>query len=212
MIVSLGTGAQERLLAIARRSFEPYARRHGYELDLRTHAPDGPRPTPWKKVPILREAVERYELVVWLDADVVIVDGRADIADELEDGRFLYLAEHRKDGSRMPNTGVMMMRGGEQAARFLDELWALDRYTNHMWWENAAACELLGYELDPPRPARSTPLLEQTKLISPRWNSIVGDGVRGVRIRHFAGYKPRTRAAMMLAATAEARLRRLVGR
>lgn len=212
MIVSMGVGPQERLLQIAQRTIEPYARRHGYELDLRTKVPDGPRPTPWKKVPILRELVERYSLVVWLDADIVIVDGRTDIASELEDERFLYLAEHRKGGSQMPNTGVLMLRGGEQAARFLDELWALERYTDHMWWENAAACELLGYELDPPRPSRQTPLLEQTKLISPRWNTIVGDGVRGARIRHFAGYKPRTRAALMLAATAEARARALLER
>jgi hypothetical protein len=212
VIVSMGVGPQERLLQIARRTIEPYARRHGYDLDLHTQLDEAPRPASWMKVPILRRLVERYELVVWLDADVVIVDGRVDIASELDDEHFLFLAEHSKEDSQMPNAGVIMLRSGEQAAGFLDTLWAMDRYVDHQWWENAAICELLGYELDPPRPAHQTPLLEQTKLISPRWNTIVGDGVRGARIRHFAGYKTRTRAALMLAATAEARARSLVGR
>ncbi|HEU0249717.1 MAG TPA: hypothetical protein VFR48_03235 [Solirubrobacteraceae bacterium] len=212
VIVSMGIGPQQNLLRIARRTIEPYARRHGYDLDLHTRLLEQPRPASWMRVPILRKLVERYELVVWLDADIVIVDGRDDIATELDDEHFLYLAEHRKDGSQMPNAGVMMLRGGEQAANFLDQLWAMDQYVDHQWWENAAICELLGYELDPPRPGRPTPLLQRTKIISPRWNTIVGDGVRRARIRHFAGYKTRTRAALMTAATVEARTRSLLGR
>lgn len=212
VIASLGAGPQESLLRLARRTIEPYAERHGYELSLHTQVMDSSRPAPWSKIRILRELVERYELVVWLDADLVIVDARVDIASELEEGRFLYLVEHRHSDWSMPNTGVMMLRGGAEAARFLDETWSLERYVDHRWWENAAVCELLGYELDPPRPTRSTPLLEQTKLISPRWNSIVDAHVRNARIRHFPGYAPRTRRALMLAATAEARGRSLLRR
>jgi hypothetical protein len=212
VIASMGLGPQQSLLGIARRTIEPYARRHGYDLDLRTEVADRPRPASWLRVPILRELVDRYELVVWLDADVVIVDGRVDLASEVDDEHFLYLAEHRLHGSQMPNAGVIMLRGGADAASFLDTLWAMDHYVDHQWWENAAICELLGYELDPPRPARDTPLLARTKLISPRWNSVIGAGVRQPRIRHFAGYKTRTRMALMLTATAEACARSLIYR
>lgn len=212
VIASLGAGPQESLLRIARRTIEPYASRYGYDLSLHTEVVDDGRPAPWSKIRILRELVDRYELVVWLDADLVIVDGRVDLASELEDDCFLYLVEHQHSDWRMPNTGVMMLRGGQQAADFLDETWSLDGYAEHRWWENAAVCELLGYELDPPRPVRQTPLLEKTKFISPRWNSIIDANVRGARIRHFPGYALRTRTALMLAATAEARLRSLLGR
>jgi hypothetical protein len=212
VIASLGAGPQESLLRIARRTIEPYAKRHGYDLSLHTQVVENSRPAPWSKIRILRELVDRYELVVWLDADLAIVDGRMDLASELEDGRFLYLVEHRHKDWRMPNTGVMMLRGGAEAADFLDETWSLERFIDHRWWENAAVCELLGYELDPPRPVRQTPLMEQTKFISPRWNSIVDAHVRGARIRHFPGYALRTRTALMLAATLEARARSLVGR
>jgi hypothetical protein len=212
VIASLGAGPQQSLLRLARRTIEPYAKRHGYELELHTDVVDASRPAPWSKIRILRQLVERYELVVWLDADLVIVDARVDLASELEDGRFLYLVEHRHSDWRMPNTGVMMLRGGAEAAAFLEETWSLERYVEHRWWENAAVCELLGYELEPPRPVRRTPLLEQTKFISPRWNSIMDARVRGARIRHFPGYALRTRTALMLAATAEARARALLAR
>ena len=75
VIASLGSGQQRQLLAIARRTIEPYARRYGYDLRLHTEVVDSRRPPPWSKIRILRELIENYELVVWLDADVVIVDG-----------------------------------------------------------------------------------------------------------------------------------------
>jgi hypothetical protein len=212
VIASLGAGPQQRLLELSRRTFEPYARRHGYELALHTRVVDESRPAPWSKIRILRDLVERYETVVWLDADLVIVDDRVDIARELDDGRFLGLVEHRHPTWRMPNTGVMVLRGGAEAAGFLDAVWVLDRYVEHQWWENAAVCDLLGYELDPPRPVRDTPWRAGAQFISPRWNWIMDARVRGARIRHFPGYALRTRTALMAAAMAEARVRSLVAR
>jgi galactosyl transferase GMA12/MNN10 family len=212
VIVSLGTGPQESLLRLARRSFTPYARRHGYDLDLHTEIVDGARPAPWSKIPLLRDLVLRYETVVWLDADTVIVDRSVDIADEVVREAFLYLVEHTVRGEPRPNTGVMLLRGGEEAASFLDEVWALKSYVHHRWWENAAVCELLGYSVDPPARLRATRLRERTRFISPRWNWTTDAPVRGARIRHFPGFAPRTRRLMMLAALAEAEARAVVSR
>jgi galactosyl transferase GMA12/MNN10 family len=206
-LVSLGCGPQEHLLRLASRSFGPYARRHGYDLHLHADVVDRSRPAPWSKIPILRELVDSYETVVWVDADAVIVDGRVDIAEELVPDRFLYLAEHVVRSGPRPNTGVMMLRGGRKAAAFLDAVWALDKYTEHRWWENAAVCELLGYDVDPPRRLGSTPWREQTQFISGRWNWIYDARVRAAHIRHFPGFSLRTREILMLGSLAEARLR-----
>ncbi|MGH2916591.1 MAG: hypothetical protein ACRDMX_16560 [Solirubrobacteraceae bacterium] len=207
VIVSLGAGRQRGLLALAGRSFAPYAQRHGYDLRLDTEPLDRSRPAPWSKVLILRELVARYELVVWIDADAVIVDRRVDIASELRDGCFLHLVEHVVDGRPRPNTGVMALRGGERSVAFLDAVWALDRYVTHRWWENAAVCELLGYGVDPPQRLASTAWREQTAFLSGRWNWITDARVPGARIRHFPGFSLRTRELLMLAALAEARVR-----
>jgi hypothetical protein len=212
VIASLGTGPQERLLRLARRTVAPYARRHGYELALHTVPVETTRPVPWSKVLILRDLVEHHETVVWLDADLVVVDGRADIAAELPADRFLGLVEHRIGAARFPNSGVMVLRGGERSAAFLDAVWALDEYTNHQWWENAAICHLLGYTLDPPRSVGQTEWRTGAAFLSPRWNWIKDARVRRARIRHFPGFAPRTRLGLMALATAEAKLRSVLGR
>jgi hypothetical protein len=197
-IVSLGSGPQSRLLGLAARSFRPYAARHGYSLELHTEIVDPTRPAPWSKIVLLRRLAEEYDLLLWLDADLVIVDRSRDIADELEDGRFLYLAEHQTKEGRMPNSGVMLMRGGEQTAGFLDEVYAQEDLIDHRWWENAAICRLLGYSLDPVGPGTPTPLLTRhTKLISSRWNSIRDAPAPGAYIRHYPGYSLKVRAAFM---------------
>jgi hypothetical protein len=197
-IASIGTGAHERLLRLAARSFRPYAARHGYELHLHTDVIDTSRPAPWSKVRILRDLLDRHELVVWLDSDLIVVDPRADIASNVPDDRFLALVEHRIGAARFPNTGVMVLR--PDARGFLDEVWAQEDLIDHQWWENAAICRLLGYELEPePHPERETQLAhDHTHWLDPRWNSIPDAPAPHPRIRHYPGYKTRTRAAFML--------------
>jgi hypothetical protein len=211
-IVSLGAGPQERLLRIARTSFRPYAERHGYDLHLHTEPLDGDRPPPWSKIVALRELQDDYDVLLWLDADLVIVDGRRDIASELVDGRFLYLVEHRTREGAMPNSGVTLLRTGEHCREFLDLVWAQEDLVDHRWWENAAICRLLGYELDPVRPGPPTEWRKRTELISGRWNSIRDAPTAHARIRHYPGYSLKTRAAFMARDSATAALRRSVGR
>jgi galactosyl transferase GMA12/MNN10 family len=197
-ILSIGAGPQRALLAISKRTFSPYARRHGYDLLLYSEPPPVDRPLPWAKIALLREAVRQYEVLLWLDADLMIVDQTVDIATELEPGRFLYLVEHRYDGTRMPNSGVMLIRSGVEAEAFLDEVWGQSQFAHHKWWENAAICHVLGYELDPPSPRHETPFLAATKLLSPRWNSVPDAPAVTPRIRHYPGYSVKVRLALML--------------
>jgi hypothetical protein len=211
-IVSLGAGPQARLLKLARLTIEPYARRHGYDLHLYTQSLDPARPTPWSKIVALRRLQDSYDLLLWLDADLMIVDGRVDIATELEDGRFLYLVEHSTKEGRMPNSGVMMLRTGPDCGLFLEQVWAQEDLIEHTWWENSAISRLLGYELDPPRPGPVTPSRERTKLLPERWNSIHDAPAPHARVRHYPGYSLKTRAAFMARDLATAAVRRAAGR
>jgi hypothetical protein len=133
-----------------------------------------------------------------MDADAVVVDRTLDIACELQPERFLYLVEHHTPEGRMPNSGVMLLRGGSETVDFLDEVHAQEDLIEHRWWENAAICRLLGYRLDPVGPGSPTRLLTQhTKLISPRWNSIPDAPADRPRIRHYPGYSLKVRYALM---------------
>lgn len=192
-IASLGVGPHERLLRLAARSFAPFAARHGYDLHLRTEILEPSRPAPWSKIPLVRGLLDRYEVVLWLDSDLVIVDGRDDVpAPEL-----MALVEHATKEGRMPNSGVWALRAGEEARRFLDEVWAQEDLVGHRWWENAAICRLLGYSLDPVGPSAPTPWLERTTFLDPRWNSIPDAPAERPRIRHYPGYSTKVRGAFM---------------
>jgi len=192
-IASLGTGAHEPLLRLAARSFGPFARRHGYDLHLHTEPLEPSRPAPWSKIPLLRELLGRYEQVLWLDSDLVIVDPREDVPAP----RCMALVEHTTKEGRMPNSGVWALRAGADAVAFLDAVWAQEDLVEHKWWENAAICRLLGYTLDPLGPGAPTEWRERTELLDPRWNSIPDARARRPRIRHYPGYAPRTRAVLM---------------
>jgi hypothetical protein len=196
-IASLGCGPQERLLRVAERTLAPYAARHGYSLHLHTEPVDRTRPIPWSKVPILRDLLARNEIVVWLDADLMVLDGRRDIADDLPADRLMAMVEHHTKEGQMPNSGVWVLRGGDEAVALMDEIWAQDDLTDHRWWENAAICRLLGYALDPVGPAEPTALLARTAWLDGRWNAIPDAPAPRPRIRHYPGYATRTRLAFM---------------
>jgi hypothetical protein len=211
-IISMGSGPQSRLLRLMTATVVPYASRHGYDVHLLTEPIDPERPAPWSKIRAFQRLQHDYDVLVWLDADLMVVDGRVDIATELEDGRFLYLVEHRTPEGRLPNSGVMMVRTGADCAAFLEAVWAQRDLIEHRWWENAAIARLLGYDLDPPQAVARTEWLRKTKLLSGRWNSIHDSPAGSPRIRHYPGYKLRTRTAFMARDLAVAAARGALGR
>lgn len=210
-IVSVGSGPQRDLLRLTSRTFRPYAERHGYDLHLFANAPQDVRPPSWSRIELFRRLHSRYDLLVWLDADLVIVDGRRDIATELPADRMLGLVQHETDEGTMPNAGVMLLRCGDETLGFLDDVWAQEDLVDHKWWENAAICRLLGYDLDPVALRSPTRLLtDLTTFIDPRWNSIPDARARRPFIRHFPGYATGTRLALMRASLVEAAARRAI--
>jgi hypothetical protein len=198
VLCSLAVGPQERLLRLARGSFARYADRHGYALDLRHELLSTERPPPWSKVLLLQELLTTHDLVLWIDADAVIVDGSRDIADDLAPDHFMGLVEHAYDDVVMANTGVLVLRRGDLAERFLDAVWGATDLIDHQWWENAAVMRELGYDLDPPRPARESRYRKATTFLPKEWNSIRLDRAAHARIRHYPGYSLKTRSAFML--------------
>lgn len=194
----MGSGPQECLLDLARSTFEPYASRHGYDLALHRTTRSNQRPLAWGKVPILQELLASHEIVVWIDADAMIVDGRIDIATQLPDGQLMALVQHYVNGTTMPNTGVWVLRGGTEALGLMDAIWDQEDLIQHRWWENAALCRLFGYDIETMTLSRpSSLLLERTHVLDKSWNSIPDDPASSPRIRHYPGFAVNTRRALM---------------
>jgi hypothetical protein len=197
VLCSIGAERQRALLAIASRSFRPYARRHGYSRELRTQSVDPSRPPAWSKVALIRQQLEQHETVVWLDADTVVVRGDRDIADELPDDRFLGLVEHVVAGRPNPNTGVMVVRAGDRAQRFFSAVWDATEYLDHRWWEQAAVMNLLGYDPETGQRVRESEWTDGVQWLDKSWNSIRDDPAPHPRIRHWPGYTLTRRACEM---------------
>ena len=218
-LCSVGAGPHAALLAVSEPTFRAYAERHGYELLTSTAAPSA-RPPAWAKVPLLREALDRFDLVLWIDADAVIVDAGRDIADELDGDRALALVQHRHGDAAIPNTGVMLLRSGELCRSLLDDMWAAKRYVHHPWWENAALLDALGYDVprfsrmerllrrrsQPCRPARPSRYRDATQFLPGEWNWSYLDRAPNPRIVHCLGVPVEQRLRDMRAAI-EGRLR-----
>ena len=212
VITTLGAGPQRELLDLALPSFEAYADRHGYEVDARTEVPVRDRPASWSKIAIIREHLRDADAVVWLDADALVVDSTVDILEQLRPDAFLGVVEHVFWGNQTPNAGVIALRAGPLAERFLEEVWEDVRFIDHPWWENAAVVNALVYSTPPwsprlnlrwhlqnlvrdhlgrhiftVRPRRASAYRDATTFLDVAWNSTPMNPAPRPRIVHYAG-------------------------
>jgi hypothetical protein len=152
-----------------------YARRHGH--DFNAVSLDGIRPASWQKLPALYAFLKVYDVVAWLDADVVITWPGADIIAELQPGDCQAVVEHLTECGRVPNCGVWVVTQDMQPT--LERAWvAGSEFVHHPWWEQAAIMQLMGYVVEPgPHGKLDSPttLYGQTTFLSPVWNHHPGD-------------------------------------
>jgi hypothetical protein len=208
-LCSIGSGPHEALLAVSEPTFRAYAERHGYDLVTSTAAPPE-RPPAWAKVPLIRSTLDDHDLVLWIDADAVIVDGSEDIADALAPDAQLALVQHRRDDELIPNTGVMVWRSGEFARSLLDRMWAAKQYIDHPWWENAALLDALGYDVPRftrldrlrRRRLRARPAPPGVHFLPGHWNWSYLDRAENPRIVHCLGVPVEQRLRDLQAALA----------
>lgn len=194
IMATMGLGRHRELLEVTQPSFERYATIHGYELQI-PEADPAPerRHKQWSKVAFINSLLPTCDLLFWIDADAAIVDPSVDIATALPRRRFLGLTEHRYDGQSVPNTGVMIVRGGSLGRQFFEEVWDHTEYLETRWHDNAAVLTMFGYAFDPEaspmycRPGPVTPWRRRTYFLGNEWNSLPQDMAPSPRILHVTG-------------------------
>lgn len=166
-ICTFGTGKHAEYLNIALPLFKKFAALHGYDV-LVADKIGGMRPPSWYKVRMLQDALATYEAALWIDADVVIMDGSEDWPD-LGDNWQSMVAHHTGDGE-VPNHGVWYVTRAMLPT--LAQIWALDKYKYHGWWEQAAGLELMGYDPErrPCRKTQPSELYDHTLFVDAGWN------------------------------------------
>ncbi len=199
---SARTPEEDALLALAREPFQAYATRHGWDYVEDEARDDDGRPPSWRRIALLRELAREREEVLWLAPDVLVAEHRADPLGELRPDAVLGIAQ--RDG--VPDSGVLLVRGGDEAVRLLDWTWNATEYVDHPRAEQAALLELLGWDLTTLRPRRRTWAAARTQSLDSSWNA--RPLARGGRfVRHDQGPFEERRARL---ADGVARVRREV--
>ncbi|WP_415921569.1 putative nucleotide-diphospho-sugar transferase [Tateyamaria sp. SN6-1] len=182
--------------AFAVASIELHAARWGFDTYV-DGAATYERPMPWHRVKLIPELfAQGYDFVLWVDSDAVIVDGLVNIVDKVEPGKDLYLVEHDIDfsGSKVPNTGVMLLRNCPWTVSFLDAIWQMEDLLDHGWWDNAAAIRYFGYlNLLGEGPYAPDPeVMSHIKFLEECWNFIPQFSPLGSAYIHHLPAKSRT--------------------
>ncbi len=148
-IVTYAEGAHEELLDVALPTYRVFAKVHGYDLiEYRDTAYQ--LPPAWKKIPLLQLALQKYDVAVWFDCDMIVVDPSQDLPPICTDeSRVKYhaLVRHFDGNSEVPNSGVWQVT--EECNELLDKMMDLEVFRNHGWWEQAALMTMMGYSVPP---------------------------------------------------------------
>jgi hypothetical protein len=203
-----------QVLDVALESFRPYAERHEYDLIVGSGESDG-RPPSWAKVLLLRRLLDSYDEVLWLDSDMVVVDGAIDIATVVPEEAFQAMVCFREhDGGIMPNSGMWFLRACPTTREFLGALWACENHDGNGLWENLAVLELLGYTTTRPfQFLQPTTWTSGTHMLPGEWNHPMVDArsAPGARILHFCFMSNEKRVRLMRLATLQATRRDRTG-
>lgn len=203
-LATFAVGRHEECLTITRPFYQAYAHRHGYAYIEGDGYADG-RPPSWGKVPLLMGLLRTYDAVLWIDCDVVIVDGTDDIATQVPEAAVQAMTVHTHHlgfcMGEVPSCGVWLVR--KPMVPVLEQVWGMTQYVEHPWWEQAAMHELLGYlhngrAIFPVTKGETTPLRERTNFLDESWNSIdVCNEKAAPRFMHMAGMRHEERMRWM---------------
>jgi hypothetical protein len=167
-LVTFAVDGYERLAELTRPGLVCYAARHGYDLYHGQPVLPADRAPSWAKIRLLQNALDEYEQVLWLDADVAIVDDTDDLADRVPGWAWQAMVRHRTPDGEVPNCGVWLVRPPMWTV--LEQAWRTGD-PNDPWWEQAAMLPLLGYRGRPCRLEMPTALYRMTCWLGLEWNS-----------------------------------------
>ena len=154
ILATFGIGLQcAKLLSATMPSMLNYAERHNYvffrpdESDLEQYlrksnwAIPYERPPSWYKLPLFLHLFQYADQILWLDADVLVMDPLLDIANQVGDKMQGLVWHYQKEGP-IPNCGVWFMN--KSFMPYLRKLWERVDKINHPWWEQGALLSEMG--------------------------------------------------------------------
>jgi len=146
----------------------------------------------WLKIPAIIETLEKYDYVVYMDSDCLILDDSKDIVNELPEDKSFALAEVAGWGGKVVSTAVSVSRASEMGLAFWREAWTTEAYQrNKGWADNASVAYLLGWSLNAPWVHYDgSPYYPSFHDLGTEWNAYTANGgeyIPGCRVYHASG-------------------------
>ena len=124
-----------------------YCVKHGYTFIDDETIWDKSKPIPWSKILLLLKYIEQFDYLVWIDADILIMN--MDIKIETFIDRYSDYDQISGSDWKMQNTGVWIIKNSEFSKRFLTEVWInvydenSDPKERYMNWEQGSVINLM---------------------------------------------------------------------
>jgi hypothetical protein len=164
---------------LAEQNHRRYCLCHGYSFVCETSGFDTSRKPPWSKILFLRKHLPRFDWMLWLDADTLIMNPATPLHSFLADDVDLIISE---DWNGI-NAGVFFMRHTPWSLDFLQRIWNQTDFNNHGWLEQAAMRHLLSISASDRQHVRVVPHTQ--------FNTYLPDYREGDFLLHFAGIPKR---------------------
>ena len=190
VLVTLAAGKYLQLLDMSRITFIDYAKKWDYDFVEIKESWDESRPYAWTKLLAIRDLLDKYDFVFYVDSDALILRDDIDIA-TIVHSDFAWPVGP-VNGRICPSAGIMAIRSSESSKKLFDLAYCQNDLIFNGWWEQAALMRILQYE-DPRDHERHWSEFNLDKLqigiteLDSSWNSTIQEFARDPIIRHFAG-------------------------
>jgi hypothetical protein len=190
VLVTLAAGKYLQLLEMSRITFISYAKKWDYDFVEVTESWDESRPYAWTKLLVIRDLLDKYDFVFYVDSDALILRDDIDIATIHHTD--LAWPVGPVNGRLCPSAGVMAIRSSEFSKMLFDLAYRQTDLIYNGWWEQAALMRILQYE-DPRDHEKHWSEFNLDKLqieiteLDSSWNSTIQEFAGDPIIRHFAG-------------------------
>ena len=135
-------------------SFEQFGRRNDYDVTVIRHQNDSLMrkdslavAARWQKMKLIKDALATYDIVLWLDADVILQRFDEDPLLYLEEDHYQGLVLHHVPAENRvnPNTGVWLLRREARTFNFLDKIESIG-LPEGRWADQGAVMRALDWE------------------------------------------------------------------
>jgi len=190
VLVTLAAGNYLQLLEMSRISFRDYAKKWGYDFVEVTESWDKSRPYAWTKLLAIRDLLDKYDFVFYVDSDALILRDDIDIS-KISKTDFAWPVGP-VNGKMCPNAGIMAIRSTDVSKKLFDLAYGQNDLIYNGWWEQAALMRVLQYE-DPRHHEKHWSEFHLERLpigvteLDSSWNSTIQEFASDPIIRHFAG-------------------------